>query len=111
MSYLSHLQCTTCGTRLSADQPLRDTGGAACTATNDESTEAASQIVLTEGIFPCPESAKTLVALKKALADGILEEDATVVLLSTGSGLKSIDVFPMPEITKTNANTPLISNK
>lgn len=86
---------------------LRDTGGSAYTATNDESIDAAAEIVRTEGIFPCPESATTLVALKKALADGIVDSDAAVVLLSTGSGLKSIDVFPTPVITKTNANTPL----
>lgn len=90
---------------------LRETGGSAYTATNDESIDAVAQIVGTEGIFPCPESATTLVALKKALADGIVESDATVILLSTGSGLKSIDVLPAPEISKTNANTPLVPNQ
>ena len=87
---------------------LRETGGSAYTATNDESIDAVSEIVRTEGVFPCPESATTLVALKKALADGIVESDATVVLLSTGSGLKSVDVMPTPEIARTNANTPLV---
>lgn len=90
---------------------LRETGGSAYTATNDESIDAVAQIVGTEGIFPCPESATTLVALKKALADGIVESDATVILLSTGSGLKSIDVLPAPKISKTNANTPLVPNQ
>ncbi len=90
---------------------LRETGGSAYTATNDESILAAAEIVRTEGIFPCPESATTLVALKKAMADGIVDNDATVILLSTGSGLKSVDVFPTPEIIKTNANTPLASNE
>jgi len=90
---------------------LRETGGNAYTATNDESIRAAAEIVRTEGVFPCPESATTLVALKKALADGVVQSDATVILLSTGSGLKSVDVFPTPEITKTNANTPLPSNE
>ncbi len=86
---------------------LRETGGSAYTATNDESIDAVAEIVRTEGVFPCPESATTLVALKKALAEGVVECDATVILLSTGSGLKSVDVFPTPEIAKTNANTPL----
>ncbi len=86
---------------------LRNTGGSAYTATNDEAIDAATQFVRMEGVFPCPESATTLVALKKALADGTLDGDATVILLSTGSGLKSVDVFPTPEVAKTDANTPL----
>lgn len=90
---------------------LRETGGNAYTAANDESIQAVAEIVRTEGVFPCPESATTLVALKKALADGTVESDATVVLLSTGSGLKSVDVLQTPEITKTNANTPLASKE
>lgn len=90
---------------------LRETNGSAYTATNAESIGAVAEIVRTEGIFPCPESATTLVALRKALAEGIVENDSTVILLSTGSGLKSIDVLPAPEVAKTNANTPLVPNQ
>ena len=75
-------------------QILKETSGSAYTATNDEAIAAVQQITAAEGIFPCPESATTLVALKKALNENMVSSDSTIVLLSTGSGLKSVEVLP-----------------
>ena len=48
-----------------------------------------------EGIFPCPESATTLVGLDVALKRGIVDRGETIVLMITGSGLRSIPVMPV----------------
>ena len=46
-----------------------------------------------EGVFPCPEGAATLSALKRMLASGEVNRDERVVLFNTGSGLKYTDLF------------------
>jgi threonine synthase len=77
---------------------LRDTGGTAITVGNQESLDEVARMVRMEGLFPCPEGAITLAALRKALAAGSVDRDETVVLMSTGSGLKSISVMPEPDV-------------
>ena len=47
-----------------------------------------------EGIFACPESATVVAGLEQALAEGIVARHERVVLMVTGSGLKSIPVLP-----------------
>jgi threonine synthase len=50
-----------------------------------------------DGLLLCPEGAATLAAYQKALADGLIEPDAEVVLYNCGSGLK----YAMPDTAKT----------
>lgn len=45
------------------------------------------------GYFVEPASATSLYAVKKLFEEGKIEEDATVVLMLTGTGLKDLDVF------------------
>jgi len=56
-----------------------------------------------EGVFACPESATTLVGLRKAIARNWIAPHERVVLVVTGSGLKSIPTLdqPTPQIVTT----------
>jgi threonine synthase len=52
----------------------------------------------TEGIFPCPESATTVAGLKTAIEVGVVSKDARIILMVTGSGIKSIPVLPTADV-------------
>ena len=74
-------------------EAARESGGK-CIAVSDE--EIMEDVVLMsskEGLFPCPEGAATLSALKRLIADGDVDDDERVVLFNTGSGLKYTDLF------------------
>jgi len=77
---------------------IRRHGGAALAVTTEEALDAVAEMARAEGVFACPESATTLAGLRKALARGLVESDERVVLVSTGSGLKSIPVLPQPAV-------------
>lgn len=72
---------------------LRQSGGTAVTATDDEMLDAVSEMASTEGIFAAPEGAASLVAYRKLIDSGFLAPSDRVVLFNTGSGLKYIDVI------------------
>ena len=61
-----------------------------------ESLDAVHEMARLEGVFACPEGAATLAGLKKALDDGLVGRDERIVLMNTGSGLKSIPNMPKP---------------
>ena len=75
---------------------LRETGGAAITVGSKESLDAVREMARLEGVFACPEGAATLAGLKKALDDGLVGRDERIVLMNTGSGLKSIANMAKP---------------
>jgi threonine synthase len=72
---------------------LRETGGTAVEVSAGEAIAAAGAMARQEGLFTCPESATTLVGLRKALAAGVVEPGHEVVLMLTGNGLKSVPVL------------------
>ena len=72
---------------------MREHGGAALAVTTDDAMAAVDQLAREEGIFACPESATTLAGVKHALAKGLVRPDETIILVNTGSGLKSIPTF------------------
>ncbi|MEE8342044.1 MAG: threonine synthase, partial [Candidatus Neomarinimicrobiota bacterium] len=53
-----------------------------------ELMDAAKNIGSTQGLFVCPETAATLVAFKYLRHKGWINDDESVVLFNTGSGLK-----------------------
>jgi threonine synthase len=59
---------------------------------------AAEEIARHEGIFSCPESATTVAGLKQAITNGSIGRNERIVILNTGSGLKSIPALPAAEI-------------
>ena len=73
---------------------LRETGGDAIAVSSDEAVAAAAKTARLEGLLPCPEAGTTVAGLEKALARGVVDRDANIVLMLTGSGLKSTSVLP-----------------
>jgi threonine synthase len=71
---------------------LKQSGGTAVAATDEEIMNAVYAWSSTEGIFAAPEGAATLVAYRKLLSSGFLNSADRVVLFNTGSGLKYVDV-------------------
>jgi threonine synthase len=67
---------------------LRESDGTAVAVPDDEIMEAANLIGRTEGMFVCPEAAAPLVAFQHLRNQGWIEDDESVVLFSTGNGLK-----------------------
>ena len=67
---------------------LRESDGTAIAVADEELIEAANLIGRTQGMFVCPESAATLVAFRLLRSQGWIGDDETVVLFSTGNGLK-----------------------
>jgi threonine synthase len=84
---------------------IREHGGGAIAVTTGEALAAVDEIAGEEGIFACPEAATTLVGLRKAIARGWIQTTEEVVLVSTGSGLKSIPTLEAPRFpTVTTSN-------
>ena len=73
---------------------MRETEGGGIAVTSEETLEAVADLSTLEGIFSCPEAATTLAGLKKALKSGLVSKDERVVLVDTGSGLKSVPTLP-----------------
>jgi threonine synthase len=67
---------------------LRESNGASIAVPDEEMITAARLIGRTQGIFPCPEGAATLVAFQRLRSQGWIGDDEKVVLFNTGSGLK-----------------------
>ncbi|MCJ7574008.1 threonine synthase [Candidatus Bathyarchaeota archaeon] len=72
---------------------VRKSGGTALAVTDEEIMADVGLMARNEGLFPCPEGAATLSALRHMIADGEVDRDERVVLFNTGSGLKYTDLF------------------
>jgi threonine synthase len=70
---------------------LRDTGGTAVAVSDEDILTAQREFGRLEGIFPAPEGAATLAALKRLVKDGWVRPEERIVLFNTGSGLKYLD--------------------
>ncbi len=86
---------------------IRKHGGGAVTATADEALAAVDEMAREEGLFPCPESATILVGLRKAIAKGWIKTDEEVVLISTGSAVKSIPTLEASRFPTVTASTEM----
>ncbi len=71
----------------------RESGGKCIAVSDEEIMSCVGEMARLEGIFPCPEGAATLAALKRLVAEGWVDRDERVVLFNTGSGLKYTDLF------------------
>jgi threonine synthase len=70
---------------------LRESHGTAVAVSDPAILEAQRQLGSQEGIFPAPEGAATLAALKILVQQKWIEPAESVVLFNTGSGLKYLD--------------------
>jgi len=68
--------------------------------TTEDALAAVDEMAREEGLFACPESATTLAGLRTAIARGWIKRTDDVVLISTGSGLKSIPTLAPPDFPK-----------
>jgi threonine synthase len=72
---------------------VRDSGGFAAAAGDEEILEAMELLARTEGIFAETAGGVTLAAARTLVAEGRIGRDEPVVLCITGSGLKTVDAL------------------
>ncbi len=58
-----------------------------------EMLDAGAELASQEGIFAAPEGAACVAAARKLLESGFLASDETIVICSTGAGLKSLEAY------------------
>jgi threonine synthase len=71
---------------------MAETGGRGETVSDEEIRDAQRALARREGLYTEPSAAAALAGLRKLVADGTVQPDETVVLMITGSGLKSPEV-------------------
>ncbi|MGE5568213.1 MAG: threonine synthase [Rhodospirillales bacterium] len=72
---------------------LRESGGTALAVSDAEMLDAGVELAALEGIFPSPEGAACVAALRKLLANGVLTAGERIVICNTGSGLKYHEAY------------------
>jgi len=96
---ITPVSATTLADSISADLPrdgvravraVRETGGAYLTVTDDEILAAIRELARSEAVFAEPAGAAAYAGLVKAVKQGLVKSDETMVCLITGSGLKDI---------------------
>ena len=75
---------------LAAVKAVVESGGRAVTVPDEEILAAIPELSRLSGVFPEPAAAAPLAALKKMLADKVIDPDERVVLVVSGSGLKDV---------------------
>lgn len=69
---------------------VRETGGAFLTVTDEEILAAMRTLARETGVFAEPSAAAAFAGLEKAVREGQVDAAETVVVMSTGNGLKDI---------------------
>jgi threonine synthase len=79
---------------------LRESGGAAARASDEEMLDMQRQLAALEGIYAEASSVLSLAAIKQFVDRGVLDPDRTVVAVLTSSGLKDPETTQkhLPEI-------------
>ncbi|SEW29935.1 threonine synthase [Natrinema salifodinae] len=76
---------------IKACRALEESGGTSLLVTDEEILEAEKLLGSTEGIYTEPAGATPLAGVKRALEEGVIDADETVVVNSTGFGLKDTE--------------------
>jgi threonine synthase len=76
-----------------AFRAVKESGGAAEHATDEEILEAMTLLARTEGIFTETAGGVTLAATRKLIEQGVIPRDEPIVVCVTGNGLKTMEVF------------------
>jgi threonine synthase len=72
---------------------IRQSNGLAVSISDQEIFAAEQEVAKLEGLFAEPASSGTIAALKNLREESVIDKDASVVCLITGSGLKATDVL------------------
>jgi len=72
-----------------AVKTIRESGGSADGATDDEIVEAIKLLASTEGVFTETAGGVTVAVTKKLIEKGVIRRDESVVIAITGNGLKT----------------------
>lgn len=67
---------------------IQSSHGTAIAVSDDEIRGAQKQLGTSEGIFPAPEGAATLAALKKLINQKMVKKEERIICFNTGTGLK-----------------------
>ena len=70
---------------------LEQTNGIAISVTDEEIIQERMGTVMQEGLHVCPEGAAALAGARKLRASGWIDQQETVLVMNTGSGLKYVD--------------------
>jgi len=81
------------GDGIYALRSIKESGGLAECATDEEIIEGINLLAKTEGIFAEPAGGVTIAVLKKLIDSGDISRDEEVVCCVTGSGFKSLELF------------------
>ncbi len=76
--------------RIKALAAVRETGGAYIQVTDDEILAAIPALARGSGVFAEPAAAAAYAGLARAVAEGLVDPEERIVVLSTGNGLKDI---------------------
>ena len=70
---------------------LDESGGSSVTVNDGEILRAEKLLGSTEGIYAEPAGAAPVAGVRRALREGLIEEDESVVVVVTGNGLKDTE--------------------
>jgi threonine synthase len=76
--------------RIKALAAVRETDGAYVKVSDAEILAAIPELAQRSGVFAEPAAAAAYAGLRQAVADGLMEPDERIVVLSTGNGLKDV---------------------
>ncbi|WP_044576195.1 threonine synthase [Saccharopolyspora spinosa] len=85
---------------------VRGSGGTAVAVSEEEMRAATREMAAAEGVYPAPEGAATLAALRRLRSSGAVREADRVVLFNTGAGQKYPDFVPV-DLPRIAADSPL----
>jgi threonine synthase len=72
---------------------IRDSGGTAISVTDEEALEGVRELAAMEGILAEPSSGGVVAALRRLMADGLVEADQLVVGIVGGNGFRELDAL------------------
>jgi threonine synthase len=81
-------------------QAIRSTEGTAIAIEDDVALRAQQQCARAQGLFVCPETGVALAAVAQLRSSGWIHSRESVVVISTGNGIKYPDSVAAPELTR-----------
>ena len=70
---------------------MQESNGGAVAVSDEEIVQGMKMLAETEGVFAETAGGVTMASLRKGIADGLIDAEASTVIFITGGGLKTID--------------------